>query len=242
MNTIKTVEYYGKKIRYTIIDDIIWFLCKDVCLAIELRWNSKATIRKTGIEGNELRKIPIYDKNNHRQQMMAIPITGVVKFIKIKNTKYANGLFQVLINQTGADPNVELPQIEYIEKPKSSDSQAIVKEESNELARLPTNQQISTLMPSKEKEESEKVYDIHTFDFISYTIRAVIINNEPALIAQDICEVLELKGDPSQHLRSLEEYHFGLISIQTNAGIRKVLVVFISGFYALIGKSRKPVG
>lgn len=82
--------------------------------------------------------------------------------------------------------------------------------------------------------------EIVKYDFQGHNVRIVQVEDREEWIAKDICEVLELKGDPGQHLRHLDEDEKGLITIQTLGGPQEMATVTEAGLYTLIAKSRKP--
>lgn len=82
---------------------------------------------------------------------------------------------------------------------------------------------------------------IEQFRFEGLSIRVVGTPNVPEWVAADVCAVLELKGDPGQHLRSFDDDEKGLNSIQTPGGEQEMLTVTEAGLYRLIFKSRKAV-
>ncbi|WP_083910413.1 BRO-N domain-containing protein [Effusibacillus pohliae] len=53
-------------------------------------------------------------------------------------------------------------------------------------------------------------------------------------------QILELEGDPGQHLRRLDDDEKGLITIQTPGGPQKMVTINEPGLYSLVLKSRKP--
>ncbi|MEF3322278.1 BRO family protein [Gulosibacter sp. GYB002] len=77
--------------------------------------------------------------------------------------------------------------------------------------------------------------DILPFQFESHEVRALMINDEPWVVAADVCRVLEI-GNPSQALTRLDEDEVTLIS---NEG-RQINAVNEPGLYSLILGSRKP--
>jgi prophage antirepressor-like protein len=82
-------------------------------------------------------------------------------------------------------------------------------------------------------------FDVFHFD--GYLVRTITgPDGEPWWLAADVCGVLGLSGDPGQHTRRLDDDETRLISNQTNAGPRSMLVVNESGLYSLILTSRKP--
>lgn len=78
------------------------------------------------------------------------------------------------------------------------------------------------------------------FAFDGKPIRVTDRDGNPWFVAADVCRMLELKGDPGQHTRHLDDDEKGLIIIQTLGGPQKAAIVSESGLYALGFKSRKP--
>lgn len=71
------------------------------------------------------------------------------------------------------------------------------------------------------------------------TVRALIKNNEPWIVAKDITENLGLPR-PSQSTRYLDADEKGMCLVNTPSGKQKMVIVSEAGLYSLIFKSRKP--
>ena len=78
-----------------------------------------------------------------------------------------------------------------------------------------------------------------SFNFESYDIRTVMVDNEPWFVAKDVCEVLGISNS-NDAIASLEDDE--LVSVKPISGgqRREMKAVSESGLYALIFKSRKP--
>lgn len=92
--------------------------------------------------------------------------------------------------------------------------------------------------PAQSKNEAQ---DIMTFNFAeSQTeIRSLIVENEPWLVAKDICDILEL-GNVTKALYALDNDEKLTLPIVTSGQKRNVNCINESGLYTLIMKSRKP--
>jgi prophage antirepressor-like protein len=77
------------------------------------------------------------------------------------------------------------------------------------------------------------------FDFNGHQLRAFSINQEPWLIAKDVCRVLEITNI-SRAVETLDEDEKGMITTHTLGGPQRLLAVTESGLYGLVFKSRKP--
>lgn len=77
------------------------------------------------------------------------------------------------------------------------------------------------------------------FAFKDHLVRTVIRDGEPWFVANDVCRVLELKGDAGQHVRRLDDDEKGLISIQTPGGFQELICLSEPGCYRLVFASRK---
>jgi prophage antirepressor-like protein len=82
---------------------------------------------------------------------------------------------------------------------------------------------------------------LQVFNFQEREVRFVGTAECPEWVAQDICSVLELKGDAGQHLRDFDDEEKGLIIIQTLGSKQELLTVTEPDFYRLVFKSRKKV-
>jgi prophage antirepressor-like protein len=77
------------------------------------------------------------------------------------------------------------------------------------------------------------------FNATSQEVQTVLYNNEPWIVAQDVCEILGL-SNPTRALSSLDEDEKLTLPIVRSGQTRKTNLVNESGLYALIFKSRKP--
>ena len=82
--------------------------------------------------------------------------------------------------------------------------------------------------------------------FEGQEIRFVGTPDEPAWVASDICEVLELdtstavNGRPDRPSSGLDDDEKGTDIVSTPGGPQEMLIVYEPGLYSLISKSRKP--
>lgn len=79
---------------------------------------------------------------------------------------------------------------------------------------------------------------IQKFNFHSQQVRTLIVDGEPAFIANDLCAVLGLTN-PRQTLSYLDEDEKGVISSDTLGGAQQMAFVSESGMYSLVLRSRK---
>lgn len=77
------------------------------------------------------------------------------------------------------------------------------------------------------------------FQFGFNDVRVVLVDNEPWLVAKDVCEVLGL-SDVSKACERLDEDEKGTNTIRTLGGEQEMIVISESGFYRLVMTSRKP--
>lgn len=78
------------------------------------------------------------------------------------------------------------------------------------------------------------------FTFQTHELRTFIVDGDPRWPASDVCQILGLTGNASQHTRRLDDDEKGMISSHTPGGVQQILVVNEPGLYALILHSRKP--
>jgi prophage antirepressor-like protein len=78
-----------------------------------------------------------------------------------------------------------------------------------------------------------------SLSFEGHQVRFVGTADNPEWVAQDICEILEIKNS-SAALASLDEDEKGIALADTLGGSQPMLTVTESGLYALCFKSRKP--
>ncbi len=64
-------------------------------------------------------------------------------------------------------------------------------------------------------------------------------SGEPAFVAKDVCEILDL-GNPRSSLALLDEDEKGVHSVDTPGGAQNMTTVTEPGFYKLVMRSRKP--
>lgn len=76
-----------------------------------------------------------------------------------------------------------------------------------------------------------------TFNFVTLSVRVLMIDGAPWFVAADVLEVLTLDRKALERLDSDEK---GVSSIHTPGGPQKMTTINESGLYALILTSRKP--
>ncbi len=76
-----------------------------------------------------------------------------------------------------------------------------------------------------------------TFNFVTLSVRVLMIDGEPWFVAADVLEILTLDRKALERLDSDEK---GVSSIHTPGGPQKISIVNESGLYTLILTSRKP--
>lgn len=81
--------------------------------------------------------------------------------------------------------------------------------------------------------------ELQVFDFRGQSVRTVIRDREPWLVAKDVCDVLGL-GNPRTSLALLEDDEKGVHSMDTPGGSQEMTIVSEAGLYSLILRSRKP--
>lgn len=81
--------------------------------------------------------------------------------------------------------------------------------------------------------------EITTFNFKQFPVRTLLIDGEPAFIANDLCTVLEL-SNPRQTLSYLDDDEKGVITSDTLGGAQQMAYVTEAGMYSLVLRSRKP--
>lgn len=77
------------------------------------------------------------------------------------------------------------------------------------------------------------------FSSASQDMQTVLYNNEPWVVAKDVCDILEL-GNVTKALYALEDDEKLILPIVRAGQTRNTNLVNESGLYALIFKSRKP--
>lgn len=70
-------------------------------------------------------------------------------------------------------------------------------------------------------------------------LRAKLIDGDPWLVAADLARALDYR-DASNALRSVDNEDVRTHQMSTNAGLRELMIVNESGFYAMIFRSEKP--
>lgn len=80
---------------------------------------------------------------------------------------------------------------------------------------------------------------LQLFEYSGHQVRTVLIDNEPAFVAADICAVLEL-SNPRTSLALLDDDEKGVHTMDTPGGPQEVSVVNEPGMYSLVLRSRKP--
>jgi prophage antirepressor-like protein len=94
---------------------------------------------------------------------------------------------------------------------------------------------------SKSKSSTTELNELMTFNFSESQspIRSQLINNEPWLVAKDICEVLDLTHITNA-IQTLDEDEKLTVKILQSGQNRNMILVNESGMYALIMRSNKP--
>jgi len=79
------------------------------------------------------------------------------------------------------------------------------------------------------------------FHFNEHELRIIQDSNgNLSFVARDVCEILELTGNPGHHTRRLDDDQKGVIQIHTLGGPQDMQTVTESGFYDLVLRSDKP--
>ena len=88
------------------------------------------------------------------------------------------------------------------------------------------------------KQSNQMTNSIVQFQFGFSDVRVVLIDNEPWLIAKDVCEVLGF-GNYRQACERLDEDEKGVANVDTLGGNQDMIAISESGFYRLVMTSRK---
>ena len=80
---------------------------------------------------------------------------------------------------------------------------------------------------------------IEAFKYEEQSIRAMSIDGEPAFIASDLCDALDIRNSRDA-LSSLDDDEKGVVTTDTLGGPQQVAYVTESGMYSLVLRSRKP--
>lgn len=83
------------------------------------------------------------------------------------------------------------------------------------------------------------MHEIVPFQFGKVQVRVVWKGDHSEWIAKDVCEALELVGDPGQHTRRLDDDEKDLTTVQTPGGPQEMATITEAGLYSLIFRSRK---
>ena len=78
-----------------------------------------------------------------------------------------------------------------------------------------------------------------TFNFVTLSVRVLMIESEPWFVATDVCAALHISNN-RMALERLDDDEKGVSSIDTPGGPQKMSIVNESGLYTLILTSRKP--
>ena len=71
-------------------------------------------------------------------------------------------------------------------------------------------------------------------------IRTIMKDGNPWFVAKDVCDILEI-GNPTKALYGLDEDEKNTLTISKGtSGNPTVAIISESGFYSIVGKSRKP--
>lgn len=77
------------------------------------------------------------------------------------------------------------------------------------------------------------------FTYGTQQVRTVLIDGDPAFIANDLCAVLEIRN-PRDTVAGLDDDEKGVATTDTLGGAQQVAYVTEAGMYSLIMRSRKP--
>lgn len=77
------------------------------------------------------------------------------------------------------------------------------------------------------------------FQYGVHAVRTLVVDGEPAFIANDLCAVLELTN-PRQALAGLDADEKGVTTADTLGGAQQISYVTEAGMYSLVLRSRKP--
>ena len=78
-----------------------------------------------------------------------------------------------------------------------------------------------------------------SFNFVTQSVRIVMIDDEPWFVAADVCVALS-HSDTSMAVRRLDDDEKGTSTVCTPGGNQEVTIINESGLYSLILTSRKP--
>jgi len=81
--------------------------------------------------------------------------------------------------------------------------------------------------------------DLVTFEFVTQSVRVLMIDGEPWFVAVDVCAALHINNN-RMALARLDEDEKGVSVMDTPGGPQKMSIINESGLYALILTSRKP--
>ena len=81
--------------------------------------------------------------------------------------------------------------------------------------------------------------DLITFEFVTQSVRVLIIDGEPWFVAVDVCAALHINNN-RMALERLDDDERGVSVMDTPGGPQKMSIINESGLYALILTSRKP--
>ncbi|MCC9001622.1 MAG: Bro-N domain-containing protein [Candidatus Competibacter sp.] len=81
--------------------------------------------------------------------------------------------------------------------------------------------------------------DLITFEFVTQSVRVLIIDGEPWFVAVDVCAALHINNN-RMALERLDDDEKGVSVMDTPGGPQKMSIINESGLYALILTSRKP--
>ncbi len=80
---------------------------------------------------------------------------------------------------------------------------------------------------------------MQVFQYNGAQVRVTELNGEPAFVAKDVCEILEIQNSRDA-IGRLDPDEKGVVSIDTPGGPQEMQVITEAGLYALVLGSRKP--
>lgn len=77
------------------------------------------------------------------------------------------------------------------------------------------------------------------FQYGAHAVRTLVVDGEPAFIANDLCAVLEIRN-PRDAVAGLDPDEKGVATTDTLGGAQQISYVTEAGMYSLVLRSRKP--
>lgn len=90
------------------------------------------------------------------------------------------------------------------------------------------------------KKNENALVEAFQFSATKLEMRTVLLENEPWIVAKDVCEILGYSSKPEVALRSLDDDEKLMRKIYASGQSRKTWLVNESGLYTLIMRSNKP--